>query len=148
MKYIVLLRGINISGKNKISMSELKSELSKYYEDVITYINSGNIIFNSNKIESDIITDNSIVTLLLSNIGLDKEDEVQEKYGCTLNYYLQDYYFNNGSFMNVISSYSERNNMLITPTEEIYNSEECGVGSPTCRLITKTSIDKIISVYP
>ena len=61
MKYIVLLRGINISGKNKISMSELKSELSKYYEDVITYINSGNIILNSNKIESDIITDINII---------------------------------------------------------------------------------------
>lgn len=44
MKYIVLLRGINISGKNKISMSELKVELSNYYEDVITYINSGNIV--------------------------------------------------------------------------------------------------------
>lgn len=98
--------------------------------------------------ESDIITDNSIVTPLLSNIGLDKEDEVQEKYGCTLNFSLQDYYFNNGSFMDVISRYSERNNMLIMPPEEIYSSDECGVGSPSCRLITKTSIDKIISVYP
>mgnify|MGYP001154733679 CR=1 FL=1 len=98
--------------------------------------------------ESDIITDNSIVTSLLSNIGLDKEDEVQEKYGCTLNFSLRDYYFNNGSFMDVISRYSERNNMLIMPPEEIYSSDECGVGSPTCRLITKTSIDKIISVYP
>ena len=29
MKYIALLRGINISGKNKISMSELKLELEK-----------------------------------------------------------------------------------------------------------------------
>ena len=29
MKYIALLRGINISGKNKIAMSELKSELFK-----------------------------------------------------------------------------------------------------------------------
>ena len=29
MKYIVLLRGINISGKNKISMNELKEELLK-----------------------------------------------------------------------------------------------------------------------
>ena len=37
MKYIVLLRGINISGKNKISMSELKVELSNYYEDVIIF---------------------------------------------------------------------------------------------------------------
>ena len=98
--------------------------------------------------ESDIITDNSIVTSLLSNIGLDKEDEVQEHYGCTLNNSLQNYFFNNGSFMDVISRYSERNNMLIMPPEEIYSSDECGVGSPSCRLITKTSIDKIISVYP
>lgn len=29
MKYIVLLRGINISGKNKISMNELKAGLEK-----------------------------------------------------------------------------------------------------------------------
>ena len=28
-KYIVLLRGVNISGKNKISMQELKGKLSK-----------------------------------------------------------------------------------------------------------------------
>lgn len=29
MKYIVLLRGINISGKNKVSMNELKAGLRK-----------------------------------------------------------------------------------------------------------------------
>ena len=46
MKYIALLRGINISGKNKISMSELKLELEKNkYQNVSTYLNSGNVIF-------------------------------------------------------------------------------------------------------
>ena len=40
MKYIVLLRGINISGKNKIAMNELKNVLeSNNYSDVITYLN-------------------------------------------------------------------------------------------------------------
>ena len=49
MKYIALLRGINISGKNKISMSELKLELEKNkYQNVSTYLNSGNVIFESN----------------------------------------------------------------------------------------------------
>ena len=49
MKYIALLRGINISGKNKISMSELKVELeNNKYQNVVTYLNSGNIIFESN----------------------------------------------------------------------------------------------------
>ena len=48
MKYIALLRGINISGKNKISMNELKAELEKNkYQKVLTYLNSGNIIFES-----------------------------------------------------------------------------------------------------
>lgn len=49
MKYIALLRGINISGKNKISMNELKLELEKNeYQNVSTYLNSGNIIFEIN----------------------------------------------------------------------------------------------------
>ena len=48
MKYIVLLRGINISGKNKISMNELKAGLEKIgFENVSTYLNSGNAIFQS-----------------------------------------------------------------------------------------------------
>ena len=48
MKYIVLLRGVNISGKNKISMRELKLELeNNKYQNVSTYLNSGNIIFTS-----------------------------------------------------------------------------------------------------
>lgn len=49
MKYIALLREINISDKNKISMSELKLELEKNkYQNVSTYLNSGNVIFESN----------------------------------------------------------------------------------------------------
>ena len=57
MKYIALLRGINISGKNKISMSELKIELEKNkYQNVSTYLNSGNVIF-----ESDIDNKESIM---------------------------------------------------------------------------------------
>ena len=49
MKYIALLRGINISGKNKISMGKLKLELEKNkYQNVSTYLNSGNVVFESN----------------------------------------------------------------------------------------------------
>lgn len=49
MKYVLLLRGINVGGKNKVAMSDLKDMISKLgYENVITYINSGNIIFDAN----------------------------------------------------------------------------------------------------
>ena len=48
MKYIVLLRGINISGKNKVDMKTLKEELLKNnLNNVITYLNSGNIILET-----------------------------------------------------------------------------------------------------
>jgi len=58
MKYIVLLRGINISGKNKISMKELKKELeTSQYSDVITYLNSGNIILQSDADKSSVTDD-------------------------------------------------------------------------------------------
>jgi len=46
-KYIALLRGINISGKNKIVMSELKAGFIELgYSAVSTHLNSGNVIFS------------------------------------------------------------------------------------------------------
>lgn len=56
MKYIALLRGINISGKKKISMSELKKELEKNrYRNVSTYLNSGNVIFENDMDNKELI---------------------------------------------------------------------------------------------
>lgn len=53
-KYIALLRGINISGKNKVSMSLLKIAFEDLgFIDVSTYINSGNVIFSSNIIDKN-----------------------------------------------------------------------------------------------
>ena len=50
MRYIGLLRRINISGKNKISMPELKIALSeKGFADVKTYLNSGNVLFSDDE---------------------------------------------------------------------------------------------------
>lgn len=60
MKYVALLRGINVGGKNKVEMKRLKVLFEKLgYKNVITYINSGNVIFETNqsgnkKIEKEI----------------------------------------------------------------------------------------------
>ena len=71
MKYIALLRGINISGKNKISMSELKKEFVNLgYEKVITYLNSGNVVFESDIYDKDIIK-NDIQLLIKDKFGFD-----------------------------------------------------------------------------
>lgn len=47
-KYIALLRGINVGGKNKVEMKKLKAVFVKAgFSNVSTYINSGNLIFDS-----------------------------------------------------------------------------------------------------
>ncbi len=46
--YIALLRGINVSGKNKILMKDLQSVLERINLGAVrTYIQSGNIVFES-----------------------------------------------------------------------------------------------------
>ena len=46
--FICLLRGINVSGQKKIKMAELKTYFGEIGLDkIITYIQSGNVIFNS-----------------------------------------------------------------------------------------------------
>ena len=50
MKYAVLLRGINVGGNNKVVMSELREVVRQLgYEQVETYINSGNLFFDSSE---------------------------------------------------------------------------------------------------
>ncbi len=47
MIYVALLRGINVGGNNKVSMSQLKKTFEQCgFSDVTTYINSGNVIFS------------------------------------------------------------------------------------------------------
>lgn len=48
MKYLALLRGINVGGKNLLKMADLKVCLERNgFKAVSTYIQSGNIIFES-----------------------------------------------------------------------------------------------------
>jgi uncharacterized protein (DUF1697 family) len=52
-RYIALLRGINVGGNNIIKMVELKAAFGRQgFENVSTYINSGNILFDSELDES------------------------------------------------------------------------------------------------
>lgn len=49
-KYIGLLRGINVSGQKLIKMDQLRASLNKLgYENIQTYIQSGNLVFESDE---------------------------------------------------------------------------------------------------
>ena len=65
-RYIAFLRGINISGKNKVPMAELKQGFERLdYAEVRTYLNSGNVIFSSN--EADTIKTTSRIEEMIKN---------------------------------------------------------------------------------
>lgn len=51
--FVALLRGVNVGGKNMISMKSLKESFEKLgFSQVTTYINSGNIIFKSKEADA------------------------------------------------------------------------------------------------
>jgi uncharacterized protein (DUF1697 family) len=70
--YTILLRGINVGGKNKLSMATLKECLAETgFSDVATYINSGNVVLSSDRTATQIKSD--IETLLPKKFKLDSE---------------------------------------------------------------------------
>ncbi len=49
-RYVVLLRGINVGGKNIVPMARLRDMLGELgYTDVVTYIASGNVLLSSDR---------------------------------------------------------------------------------------------------
>lgn len=50
MQYVALLRGINVGGNHKIEMKRLRKIFESLgYINISTYLNSGNVIFETNK---------------------------------------------------------------------------------------------------
>ena len=53
--YVILLRGINVGGKNKVPMASLKKCLEDLgFSNVATYIASGNVLLSSDKSPTEI----------------------------------------------------------------------------------------------
>jgi len=50
MRYVALLRGINVGGNTMIKMAELKNSFESLgLKNVVTYVNSGNLAFDTTK---------------------------------------------------------------------------------------------------
>lgn len=67
-RFVALLRGINVGGKNLISMADLRGELERAgYAAVETYIQSGNVLFETDAPRSGL--EASIESLLAERLG-------------------------------------------------------------------------------
>ena len=57
-RYIALLRGVNISGKNKLPMAQLKKALeAQGFSDVKTWLNSGNVVFSGEEADTAVLAE-------------------------------------------------------------------------------------------
>ena len=70
-KYVALLRGINVSGQKKIPMADLRQALAKEgLQEVQTYIQSGNIVFDSEETDLSKISE-KIEKVILDTFGFE-----------------------------------------------------------------------------
>jgi uncharacterized protein (DUF1697 family) len=68
--YIALLKGINVGGHKKVPMSELRELLSKSgFENVQTYIQSGNVVLESSKLATEV--KDTIQESIMSHFGFE-----------------------------------------------------------------------------
>jgi uncharacterized protein (DUF1697 family) len=57
IKYVAFLRGINVGGKNKIKMSDIKDLFeSLSFKNVSTYLQSGNVVFDNENNHPELIS--------------------------------------------------------------------------------------------
>jgi uncharacterized protein (DUF1697 family) len=69
--YLTLLRGINVGGNNIIKMTDLITLFEKMgFTEIVTYIQSGNVIFKSDEEDTSIVT-NNIEHLLSERFNLE-----------------------------------------------------------------------------
>lgn len=69
-KYVILLRGINVGGHRKVPMAELREILSDSgFKNVVTYIQSGNVILQSSQNSKNIKT--KIEKVILKHFGFE-----------------------------------------------------------------------------
>lgn len=72
-QYLALLRGINVGGKNIIKMSDLiRCFVSIGFADVLTYIQSGNVIFKTSETNKSLLT-NQIEKALTTQFNYDSK---------------------------------------------------------------------------
>jgi uncharacterized protein (DUF1697 family) len=70
-RYVALLRGINVGGKNLIKMADLRACFEGHgYHDVATYIQSGNVLFSTGSRSSAALTAD-IESMLAANFDYD-----------------------------------------------------------------------------
>jgi len=78
--YVALLRGINVSGQKLIKMETLRKVMEDFgFQNVKTYIQSGNILFDTSKNTTPEVLEKQIHDLIETHFGFDVSVVVTDK---------------------------------------------------------------------
>ncbi len=70
LRYVALLRGINVGGRNRVAMADLRDAFAaEGYGEVKTYIQSGNVLFESDGDQRS--SEGAIEAMLALRLGVD-----------------------------------------------------------------------------
>ena len=69
--YVILLRGINVGGKNKVPMAKLKQFAEEQgFDKVVTYIQSGNVVFTASGSADDTALADDLEKAIADELGV------------------------------------------------------------------------------
>lgn len=68
--HVALLRGVNVGGRNKVPMADLRKVLTSLgYTDVATYVQSGNAVFTTERTDTGALAA-AIERAIAENVGV------------------------------------------------------------------------------
>ena len=131
MIYVALLRGINVGGNNKMDMKQLKISFERAgMNNVVTYINSGNIIF-----AHDSLSKAHIASIL--------ETAILEDFGLQIKVLVLDLHDMNRILASLPESWTNDDQMK---SDVLFLREEIDHESVLDKLVIKPDIDSVIYV--
>jgi len=131
MIYVALLRGINVGGNNKIDMKQLKKSFEQAgMNNVVTYINSGNIIFAHDSLSK-------------ANIASILETAILENFGLQIKVLVLDYDDMNRIMASLPESWTNDDQMK---SDVLFLWEDIDHESVLDKLVMKPDIDSVIYV--
>jgi len=161
-KYIALLRGINVGGNNKVEMSKLKKSFESLgYEKVSTYINSGNIFFETKEkdrvklvreiekvLKKDfklelrvVIRDSKDINKICKKVSLDWKNDDEER---TEVLFLWDE-FDNKNTLKLILNNPDVDNLIYIPGAIVWNVKRINYSKSGMRKFIGTKVYKNIT---
>ncbi|KAA1394327.1 DUF1697 domain-containing protein [Aeromicrobium ginsengisoli] len=154
MTYVVLFRGINVGGRNKVPMAALRDHLGADFANVRTYIQSGNVLLDSDRSTAEVTAhidaglrsaftlDSDLVRVLVLDADAFREvvAEAPDGFGGDPDTHRHDVFF----YMGVTAAEVEPHVVVNPDVDEVFVGRRALYHRRVTALATRSRVNKII----